>query len=404
MLRTALAVCVPIAGFATGRGLRPSPVKPESAVAASKAAVSPPRGGNLPSLLCEISGGNLARARARIGSLRDGPSNPEELLELDKLLAAIAKRDGATFDAIVATFPGNLRDDLVERCAKGLENEPEVFLRLLAESEEFSRVALAREMTVLPVRAAPGLFLDLLEQGKFAWPSKTLESVAYAVQQDPASALRLLELCRAGRVTLTNGCMLGYTRFLDDKGLAKLRSAPGEGLLADLIEQEAKARALFANFDPTGKSWDGIGPARFDQGMEEMISRSGVPSIDWSSVPPDFRDSLPADMARIAAYAQGDAGARVLLDSIKKAELPEASRNHMLESAASALFGQGGNIRLAIDFAHAISNDADGHNAGEDLLIKWMAFDPASAQDFTTKIGPSPYRDRILERVREISP
>jgi len=405
LLRTALAVCVPVAGFVIGRGVKPPPATAVHEVAAPH--VTSSRGGDAASLLCEISTGNLARARARISELRDASRSPDEDLELEKLLTAIAMKDGASFDAILASFPEDLRFHVADRCVLAIEDEPAAFVRLLADSEEFSRIALkARSIdTAQVIQREPGLFLDLLEQGQITWPEKTADWMARQLKGNSADSLRFLELCRDGQMKVSDESVLaGLMERLDREGLAKLQAASGGQRMSALLEQEEKARALFANFDPSGKSWEGILQRRMVTGMDDLIARSGVPDIDWGSVPPDLQELLPGSMVRTAVRSQGDAGARTLLDSIKNSDLPVETRNAMLERTASTLFGEQGNIRLAIDFAHAISDDADGHNAGEDLLIKWMAFDPVSAQDFTKKIEPSPYRDRILARVREISP
>ncbi len=403
MLRTALAVCVPIAGFVIGRGVSASSAKPEAAVPAGKSAAAP-RGEDLPGLLCEISVGNLTEARKRIAELREVEGSDSEL---GKLLTAIAMKDGASFDALIDTIPEPRRSDLIEICVAALSAEPAAFLRLLAESEGFSKAAFGRDLGRLvdAIRSEPDLFLDQLEQGRLTWPAPTLQMVVSQLQPDPTTALRLLDLYRSGQFQVSGDYVLvRIIERLDEAGLEKLRSVPGEGPLGGLAEQEAKARALFANFDLSGKSWNGIDESRIVAGIGDLISRSGVPDIDWSGVPENLRNVLPGSMVQTAVRFQGDAGARTLLDSIKNSELPAETRNQMLESAASALFDQQGNIRLAIDYAHAITNDADGRNAGEDLLIKWMAFDPVSARGFTDKIGPSAYRDRILDRVREISP
>ncbi|WP_035604606.1 hypothetical protein [Haloferula sp. BvORR071] len=408
MLRTALAVCVPIAGFAIGRGVPSSSAKSKPEAAVAEAAAAAPRESDLSSLLCEISTGNLARARARIIELRDGPEKTEDLRELAQLLTAIAIRDGKSFDALIATFPEELQDYLTDCCILALMDEPANYVRLLADSETFARAALVTRHCdpSFVIRQESGLFLDLLEQGEFPWASQGAESGLRDFYPNAAGALRLLQLCQAGKLkSLKESTLARIMERLDQDGLEKLRAAAWEGPLGSLLDQEAKARELFANFDADGdKSWDGIRQRRVIDGMNRLIQRSGVPEVDWSGVPGDLQEVLPGHMVQAAVNYQGDAGARTLLDSIKNSDLPEDRRNTMLEIAASSLFDQQGNIRLAIDFAHAISTDANGRNTGEDLLIKWMTFDPMSAQDFTTKIEPSPYRDRILARVREVSP
>ncbi|WP_367872634.1 hypothetical protein [Luteolibacter sp. Populi] len=360
---------------------------------------------DLSSLLCEVSTGNLASARARIGELRDASDASGD--ELVALLVGIARRDGKTFDAILASFPEADRRKLVERCIEELAPEPGAFLHLLADSEYFMALAAGpmRGRAHSAIGHEPGLFLDLLEQGRFAWPDEPFESAIRSCTLGPAAALRFLTLCCSGEVKIDRDEALSHVlQQLDDEGLEKLRAGRSDSRMAELLDGEAKARELFANFDASGNWWEGLNAGRMLPGMKHLIETAGVPDLQWSGVPESLRPALAGVMLDTAVNSQGDPGARVILNSIADSSLPAEQRNKMLAEAASSLFNRQGNIQLAIDFAKRISDDEDGHNAGEDLIIEWIAFDPASPQAYTGKIEPSRYRDRILAKVREITP
>lgn len=402
VLRGALLLGVPLGGFLLGRSLSPRPQDSESPALTAN---SPQ--GETQRLLRELASGNLAAARSKVAALKDTPDSEE----LVSLLVTIAIRDGASFDALIAGFPEAHRRNLVQSCMYALHSEPSAFVRLLADSQEFTRIALEppRQWACNSIGKEPDLFLDLLEQGRFDWPQGALDEVVLSVlshQPKPAQALRLLELCGKEQVKIEDTNTLEeLMRVLPEDAFAKLRQTNfGTTVLLEALVHEMEDRLFLANFSEMPLVWGEIDRSRLYSGMEQMIQSSGVPSLPWAVIPADLRQELAGRMLVSAVDSQGDAGARGMLDSIMKSGLPEQERNRMLEESATRLFELHGNIRLAIDFAQSITSDADGNNAGEDLLVKWTAYDPISAKVHIDKSEPSPYRDRLLERVKELTP
>lgn len=402
ILRAALLLGVPLGGFLLGRLLSPGAKQREEKPEPAAAAVSP-RDDGTQRLLCEIANGNLASARTKVAALKDTPDSNE----LVSLLTAIALKDGKSFDALVAGFEEPDRTGLIGRCMLELANTPAGFFQALDESQELSRVARGPKIDKLVaiVGQEPDLFLDLLEEGRCAWSSGLFERILRGYQPGPERRLRLLELCGKGAVKIADsntleGLMLG----LPEDAFAKLQADFASSPLADALRQEASNRAFFAELPADPERWRQIDKDPLFSGMEQMIESSGMPVVPWAAVPADLRPELAGRMLLSGVNAQGDAGVRTMLDSIMKSALPEEERNQLLADSATKLFEQHGNIRLAIDFAHGITSDAEGHNVGEDLLVKWTAYDPISAKVYIDKSQPSAYRDRLISRVKELTP
>ena len=400
-----IASGVLLAGFAAGRWVAGH--GRESDVIASRVLEEPAkrshsRSPELDGLLCEISTGKLSAARARIAVLVADPSgNQEELL---KLMVAIAKKDGASFDIIAADLPGGWRMQLMIHCFLELSKDPAELFRALGDSEAIRAQAFDKSWSGVlrkVILDAPDLFLDRLERGEFAWSSETYKEMTAPLWTDGASAARIVELCKSGRIPIDDEVTLArFMIHLDAEDLKRLGSGAGSPQVMASIAQEMKARELFADFHPTNDSWNEIGKERMFYGVSELMKDSGVPALDWNEVPQDTRASLASFM--LGAAKPGDM--QSLLDSISGSNLGTAEKSAIIAESAETLFHADGEIGMAVKFAQAIPTSPDGSNPGQDLIVKWVSYDPANAQAYADKIPPSPFRDRIVARIQEIRP
>jgi hypothetical protein len=399
-----IASGVLLAGFAAGRwtpattGKHPAAPAPAVEKEASKKGRSNSR--DLDGLLCEVATGKLAGGRERIAALAADPvANQDELV---KLLVAIALKDGATFDQVFAGLPGEEKEELISQCLLKLSNEPDRLMRLFVDSKVIASSFAGDTTPFYVLRAvgnSPDLFLDLVESGELPMDPRRAWLAATNLNQNKAVALRFLQLCQSGKIPVPNELVVApFISNLSDGDLAKLRAGTVAGDLAEMLAQEEQARAFFADENLRGKTWKVGLDYIFENGMKQLIERSGVPDMEWSEVPEGFRADLSKSMLTSALGSKGGQGASDLLDSISKSNLPAAEKDKLLEDSARALFTQYGQTGLAVDYAHRISG------GGEDLIVEWVTYDPANAKAYVDKIEPSPLRDRLMARIQEVSP
>lgn len=399
-----IASGVLLAGFAAGRwtpaaARHPATPAPAAAKETPKKSRGAPR--DLDGLLCEIATGKLSGARERIAVLAADPvANHDELV---KLLVAIGLKDGATFDQVFEFLPEEQRDNLMAEVLLKLANEPDRMVHLLADSKVVAAYCFSggtpTTAMMMAVGKSPDLFLDLVESGELSLDQKITYLIAKVLHQNKAVALRFLQLCQSGKIPVPNELVVAsFISDLSDGDLAKLRAGTSTGDLSEVLAQEEQARAFFADGNLRGKTWKVGRDYIFENGMKQLIERSGVPDMEWSEVPEGFRADLSKSMLTAALGSKGGQGASDLLDSISKSNLPAAEKDKLLEDSARALFTQYGQTGLAVDYAHKISG------GGEDLIVEWVTYDPANAKAYVDKIDPSPLRDRLIARIQEVSP
>jgi len=404
-----VGLLVLLAGFGAGRFVadrrQAGEVSAGQAKQAFGAEIAPRQlASDLDTCLCEISAGNISAGRARIAALLALPG--EDNREIVKLLVAIAMKDGATFDQVVATLPDARRTGLVFGCLQELAGEPVHFFRLLAESEEIARAEMESPFgsASVVVRSSPSLFMDLVESGRLDLPAEFCENIVDGLASDKSNAFRFLSLCQSGQMKVGNEMILAKFIFnLGDKDLATLVAGGRDSDLSELLRQETKARGFFDSGDLTGPSWSVGRSYIWLEGMKRRIEERGLPEMRWSAVPEGFRQELAGSMLAQAIASLAAVGVRGMLNSISGSDLSVAERDGILAQSARMLFEKNGDIGLAVEYANRISTGPDG-NAGEDLIVRWVTYDPANARAYADKIEASPLKDRILARIAEVTP
>ena len=417
-VHVATGITLLAAGVVAGR-FASTPWSPKGGVAPSRNKVEiypEPTVANAPrsldDMLCKIAGGSLAGAKTKIGALLKAQGGNDK--ELVSLLVAIAEKDGATFDAILVGVPAERKAVLLKECVARLKRSPAHLLRLLADSTEISRYVwqAVPNPAFAAVRTAPDIFVEMAQDRRFPWTLQMTENLLREVNFRSDSAARVLALIDGGHLKVSDEKLIarlierlgpGDLERLRAKGAGKTGSQ--ESKLAKLLDEEAKARSLFANFDLTGKSLGEIPAHLLLSGIDKMIATSGFPSgFEWGGVPGGSRDLLAERMLLDATQSQGGEGAAAFLKSLNESSLSAGERDKILEKSAKILFERGSDIRLAVEFVNVISNDEAGLRTGRDLISRWAVYDPKGAKEYAERLEDTPFSNEILQRVAELSP
>jgi hypothetical protein len=400
-----LAAGVAAGGFSAGRWMRDRgeiAVSPAEQVLAegskgSQHLVSP----TTDSYLCQIASGHLAPARRHIEDLLADPETDKD--ELSKLLAAIAMKDGASFDALVEGLSEERRRDLTLRASLWLGQDPARLLGAMAESQHLTGILLehAPDQVGSAADDVPDAFLDLVERGEIHWPAETMKRMVMRYWMNKDAAARTAALLMSGKIAIDNPETIGrLMRGIGDEDLVRLGESDGAPQVKAALEAETEARLVFQDFKPTAETWKRIPLERMIHGLDQLVRTSGVPDFDWTSVPPE---SLPEVGDCIVAALPHDRKAE-LSRSIAASDLAAEQKNHLLHRAAEAAFHTGSDINLAMEFAGAIGDNPDGSNMGHDLIVEWVAYDPRRAKEYAASLPESELRRRILQRAEEVSP
>ena len=400
--RASAITCVLIAGFAAGR-FASQPKNPEPPTATLEPSkLGPARetsaDDSTDAALCRIAAGDLSAARKRIATLL---SQPEwDVAEMVRLLAAIARRDGKSFDEIVATLPeGNKRNTAVAWTLDALASDYGLVLQLLAESTEISRVGLDHRIhiTSAAIIDDPQTFAELIENGKLSWSSETFVKVLRRTAVDSKVAAEVIKLCNSGKIVVDKNKILPVLAMqLFKPDLEKLAAGSGQPEVMAVLQQELKDRPFFENPDANPDGWKEISESRLSRGVSDLAESQWMTTIPWSDIPASVRPKLSQALVESGSITR-------TLDSLKAAPLASEEKNAMLKSAAEYLFSNG-DVNQAVDFANAISTSEDGSNAGQDLIVSWVSYDPARAKAYVDKVGSTPLSDRIQKRILEVSP
>lgn len=380
----------------------PPPPEPETAAEAEANTSKPPSAPSTTSVyLCQIATGHLAPARQRLAELLADPEVDKD--DLAKLLAAIAMKDGASFDALVAGLPEDRRRDLTLRTSLLLGQDPAGLLRVMAESEHMSGILLAHAPDAVGSAAdeVPGVLLDLVERGEIHWSAETMQRMVMRYWMNKEAAARTVTLIKNGKIAIDDPETIGRLMLgLGDGDLARLREGEGAPQIAAALEAEAKARAIFADFKPTAETWKSISSDRMLMGLDLLVRSSGLPDFDWTTVPPEQLDKIALGVHGALPHDQKIG----FLKSIASSGLETERKNDILAVAAHGAFHVNNDINLAMEFALAIKDRPDGSNPGQDLIVDWVAFDPQRAKEYAASLPESPLRQRILQRAEEVSP
>lgn len=394
-------ICVLIAGFAAGR-FASHPGKPESSP--PSLGISEPASGNTTpashstdAALCHVAAGDLSPARKRIATLLS--QSEWDMAEMVKLLAAIARRDGKSFDEIIATLPEDKRNTAIAWTIDALASDYGMILQLLTESTEISRVGLDLRIHVTSAAIIddPETFAQLIASGKLSWSSQTFTSILRRTGGDSKLAREVIKLCKSGQIVLdTNLILPVLAQELFYPDLEELLKGGGQPELMAILQQEIKTRPFFNNPDANPQGWKEIDEGRLSRGVTDLAESQWLSSIPWNDVPASIRPKLSQALVESGSTTKA-------LDSLKAAPLASEEKNAMLKSAAEYLFSNG-DVNQAVDFANAISTSEDGSNAGQDLIVSWVSYDPARAKAYVDKVGSTPLSDRIQKRILEVSP
>jgi hypothetical protein len=395
------AACVLFAGFAAGRftsqsgnsGTLPLPHQSAKEEAAPKA----PADESTDAALCRVAAGDLSAARKRVKNLLSQPD--WDMDEMVRLLTAIARRDGKSFDEIIATLPEDKRNTAVAWTIDALASDYGLILQLLTESTEISRVGLSLRIHVASaaITGDPETFAQLIANGKLSWSSETFNNILRRTGADSKVSREVIKLCKSGQIVLdTNIILPVLVQKLFYPDLEELLKSGGQPELMAILQQEMKARPFFNNPDANPQGWKEIDESRLSRGVTDLVESQWLSTIPWNDIPASIRPKLSQALVESGSTTKA-------LDSLKAAPLAAEEKNTMLKSAAEYLFSNG-DVNQAVDFANAISTSGDGSNAGQDLIVSWVSYDPVRAQAYVDKVGSTPLSDRIQKRILEVSP
>lgn len=388
-----------LAGFAAGRFVatpHDQGASPPSTPAANPSAeTGSSASADIDSCLCQIASGNLSAARKRAARMiGEHPANRDELVSL---LVAIARKDGASFDALLAGHTEEVRRDLTAHSIMLLMDDPAVFLRLLADSKEIGSMAteLCPDAVAEAIKAAPDAFLEMVERGDLNWNSEMYRRFTANSWSDGAAATRIVKLLRNGGIAFDDpGTIANLMLKIADEDLEAFREGAGSPQIMKALENEIEARRLFLDFPPPLESWDQTTWLRVLNMLEKRTPESGILSFDWSKVPVDHRQEL----AHLMMPKLDSKEFPELLQSMTSSHLADEERNELLGQFANHLFSNG-DVGQAVKFAQAITPSPDGSNIGEDLIVSWSILDPERAKTYAMQIAPSPLSERILKKV-----
>ena len=399
--RASAIVCVLTAGFAAGR-FASNPGNSEAPPPSPQASKTEPESrstatDSTDAALCRIAAGDLSAARERIPNLL---SQPEwDMDEMVRLLAAIARRDGKSFDEIIATLPEDKRNTAIAWTIDSLASDYGLILQLLTESTEISRVGLSLRINVASAAIIddPETFAQLIANGKLSWSSETFTDILRRTGTDSKVSREVIKLCQSGQIVLDASTILPVlVQKLFYPDLEELLNGGGQPELMAILQQEMKARPFFNNPDANPAGWREIDESRLSRGVTDLAESQRLTTIPWGDIPASVRPKLSQALVESGSITRA-------LDSLKAAPLASEEKNAMLKSAAEYLFGNG-DVNQALDFANAISTSEDGSNAGQDLIVSWVSYDPVRAKAFVDKVGSTPLSDRIQKRILEVSP
>lgn len=393
--------CVVIAGFTAGKfASRPGDSETPPLPPGITKTEPPPNAAtddSTDAALCRIAAGDLSAARKRIATLL---SQPEwDMDEMVRLLAAVARRDGKSFDEIIATLPEDKRNTAVAWTLDALASDYGLVLQLLTESTEISRVGLSLRIHVTSAAIIddPETFAQLIANGKLSWSSETVTNILRRTVTDSKVSREVIKLCQSGQIVLDASTILpvlAQKLFYPD--LEELLKGGGQPELMAILQQEMKVRPFFQNPDANPAGWREIDESRLSRGVTDLAESQWLTTIPWSDIPASVRPKLSQALVESGSITRA-------LDSLKAAPLDSGEKNAMLKSAAEYLFDNG-DVNQALDFANAISTSEDGSNAGQDLIVSWVSYDPVRAKAFVDKVGSTPLSDRIQKRILEVSP